>query len=60
MEKENGRREDEHLLQKHKLLFEEWEKIQSNIRTLCQDLRDGAMDEATRAEIEEDISGLVQ
>lgn len=68
MEKENSRLvrqhkllEERHQQQKNKDLFEEWEKIQSNIRALRQDLRDNLIDDdETRADIEEDISGLVK
>ncbi len=46
-------------MQKHKTLFEMWEKTQSNIRILCLDLRDNSMDDVSEAEIEADNSRLV-
>ena len=44
----------------HKMLFEEWEKVQSNIRLLRKDMRDMFIDEATRKELQEDVDGLVK
>ena len=60
MEKEDVRRESEEQRQKHKSSFEEWEKIVSHIRSLREDLRDNHLDDATKAELEDDINGLVQ
>ena len=60
MEQENNRRDGEETRQKHKVLFEEWEKIQVHLRSLRQDLLDNRLDEATKAELEDDINGLVQ
>ena len=60
LEKEDVRRESEEQRQKHKSSFEEWEKIVSHIRSLREDLRDNHLDDATKAELEDDINGLIQ
>jgi hypothetical protein len=60
MQKEDVRQEAEHQRQKQKSLFEEWEKVQLNIRLLRQDIRDTSIDATTRAELQEDIDGLVK
>ena len=60
MQKEDNRREVEHKQLEHKLLFEEWEKLQMNIRLLRQDMRDANNDESTKAELQDDINGLVR
>ncbi len=48
------------LRQKHAVLFEEWEKSVSHLRSLHQDLCGNRFDEVTKAELEDDINGLVQ
>jgi hypothetical protein len=60
MEKEDLRREDEHRQQTHKLLFEEWERIQTNIRLLRKDIHEDWMDDDTKTELQDDIDALVK
>ena len=60
VQKEDGRQESRHRQQEHKMLFEEWEKIQINIRLLRQDIRDMNVDETIKTAMQQDIDGLVQ
>jgi hypothetical protein len=60
MEKEDLRREDEHRQQTHKLLFEEWERIQTNIRLLRKDIHEDWMDDDTKTELQDDIDALAK
>ncbi len=60
IEKEDMQQEEEHYCNRHMFVFEEWEKLQANIRALRQDLYDNCLDNATRIELEDDIKTLVQ
>lgn len=60
MEKEDQRQEKEDQRKEHRTLFDEWERLQSRLRTMRQDARDETLDKTTRQELEEDINGLVK
>jgi hypothetical protein len=60
LEKEDSRREVEHQQATHKSQFEEWERLQQNIRMLRQDMCKEWADSETREELKEDIDGLVK
>jgi hypothetical protein len=57
-EEELKLKEEEHEQRKHQLDFDEWEKIQSNIRSLRKDLSDPTITDADRNEILHDIASL--
>lgn len=52
------RREKEESRQERKTTFEEWEKIQANIRMFQKDLSNPALDEEMKEELKEDIAGM--
>jgi hypothetical protein len=56
---EENRRTEEHRQNQQKTLLEEWEKIQSNIRIIRQELRGDTIDETEKADLLDDLSGLV-
>lgn len=60
MQKEDERQQAEHQQQQHKMVFNEWEKVQSNIRLLRQDVKNSIINETTRMDLQEDINGLIQ
>lgn len=55
---EERRREKEESRQERKTTFEEWEKIQANIRMFQKDLSNPALDEEMKEELKEDIAGM--
>ena len=59
-QEEHKMKEDDHKQRKRNNQFEEWEKLQSNIRLLRKDLKENADDDDIKAEIQEDITGLVK
>jgi hypothetical protein len=60
MQKEDARQQTTHQQQQHNMLFDEWEKVQSNIRLLRKDLQEANIDSTTSADLEEDINGLIK
>jgi hypothetical protein len=59
-ESEEQRRVGEALELARKYRFEEWERIQANIRLLRHDLLDNTLEEASRVDLNNDIEVLVQ
>lgn len=59
-EKEEVRLQDEHIQKKQRNLFEEWQKIQSNLKDLRHDIIHGSLDDVTKKEFEGDVEALVK
>jgi hypothetical protein len=60
MEKEDSRREKELSLREHKSMFDEWERIQVNLRSLREDMRNPSIDEDTKSDMRDDVAGLAK
>ena len=60
MEREDTQRQEERKEQSHKNRFEEWKKIQPNIRTVQHDLMNSSLDDNMQALIEKDMAGLIK
>jgi hypothetical protein len=58
MTEENNRRKEEHQDSKRQRLFEEWEKIQTNLRTIRDDLRNNDLDDDERDDLKADATSL--